>query len=266
MDKINKGRVSIILPSRNEPHLKKTIGDLLAKATGDIEIYAILDGWWDEADNLSQDPRVSYIHFPESRGMRNGINSGAMVARGEFLMKLDAHCMVGEGFDEILKKDCEKDWIVVPRRYALDVDKWAIEERSDDKYPIDEMILNDTLQGVPTKTKFTEPITDLMTSQGSCWFMRKAYFEYLELMDEETYGTFWQEMQEVGFKCWLSGGRVVRNINTWYAHYHKTGSRGYSLPPGEKEKTREMIDKWKTGDTWHKQRYPLDWLFDKFKK
>jgi glycosyltransferase involved in cell wall biosynthesis len=263
-------KVSIILPSRNEPYLKNTIDDLLAKAKGEIEIIAILDGWWEDADKFSEDSRVSYIHFSESRGMRAGINAGASMARGEYLLKLDAHCMVGEGYDEILKANMKENWVVVPRRYPLDPENWKIEERTDNKYPLDYMYLSRDLHGVVWKERDLARkdimLDDTMSNQGSCWFMSKKYFEWLELMDEITYGTFWNEFQEIGLKCWLSGGEVKVNKNTWYAHWHKPGSfgRGYKLPEGEKERTQAMVDKWMSLKMFSKQIHDIKWLVDKF--
>jgi glycosyltransferase involved in cell wall biosynthesis len=263
-------KVSIILPSKNEPYLKKTIDDLLAKAKGDIEIIAILDDWWEEPEKLSEDARVSYIHFSQTKGMRAGINAGVSVAKGKYLLKLDAHCLVGEGYDEFLQADMKENWVVVPRRYALDPEKWEIEKRTDDKYPLDYMYLSKDLHGVVWKERDEERtdivIDDTMSSQGSCWFMTKTHFDYLELMDETTYGTFWNEFQEIGLKCWLSGGEVKVNKNTWYAHWHKPSSygRGYSLPEGEKEKTQAMVDKWMTQKMFTKQIHDIKWLVEKF--
>ena len=264
-----KDKVSIVIPSRNEPYLAKTVEDLLSKAKGSIEIIVVLDGWWMSGDEISDDPRVNYLHFPKPRGMRNAINAGVSLARGKFIMKTDAHCLFSEGYDETLKKDCEENWIVVPRRYSLDVENWKIEARNDDKYPLDYMYLSKDLHGELWKERDRERkeimIDDLMSSQGSCWFMQKSWFEYLELMDEETYGTFWNEFQEIGLKGWLSGGRIVVNKNAYYAHWHKTKSRGYNLPAGEKEKTQKMVEKWLSrGKTWHKQVHDVNWLVRKF--
>ena len=259
-----ENRVSIIIPARNEKYLAKTVDDLLQKATGDIEIIVILDGYWPENTDYSSDSRVQYLHFNNSFSMRNNINSGALLATGDFLMKVDAHCMVGQGYDEILKASCGNKTIVVPRRFALDAENWKIEERTDNKYPIDYMILNETLQGIPVKKDSELEVDELMTSQGSCWFMSKDYFNYLDLMDEDTYGTFWQEMQEVGLKCWLSGGKMVVNKKTWYAHWHKTDGRGYSLPDGEKDRTRAVVNKWRDSTMFSKQIHGLDWLFERF--
>lgn len=203
--------------------------------------------------------------------MRAGINAGVAVSRGEYLMKLDAHCLVGKGYDEILKADCRDDWVVVPRRYALDVDKWEIEERTDNKYPLDYQYLSNDLHGNVWKDRDNDPlrqaldIDETMSSQGSCWFMKRSYFDFLELMDEETYGIFWSEFQEIGLKAWLSGGRCMVNKRTWYAHWHKTEGRGYSLPKGDKEKTEEMVANWRKPNFWHKQKHTLEWLVERFR-
>ena len=102
-----------------------------------------------------------------------------------------------------------------------------------------------------------------MSSQGSCWFMKRSYYDYLKLMDEENYGTFAKEFQEIGLKAWLSGGRVVVNKNCFYAHWHKEESRGYSLSKEESQKAEEYVKKWRDKG-WSKQVKPLSWLFDKF--
>lgn len=265
-----KGLVSILIPSRNEPYLKHTILDLLTKAKGKIEIIAVLDGYWPKADEIVEDPRVTYTHFSEAKGMRNAINSAAAVSKGEFLMKLDAHCMLSEGYDEVLKANCEYDWVVVPRRYALDVDKWQIEERTDKKYPIDYMFLSNDLHGGVWTEKNLDPslkdkkIDETMSNQGSIWFMRKTYFKWLELMDESLYGMFWNEFQEIGLKCWLSGGKVMVNKDAWYAHWHKTKSRGYSLPSQEQVNAQKNVDRWLTEKMFHKQKHDVKWLVDRF--
>lgn len=260
--------LSIIIPSRNEPFLSQTIKDLLAKAKGDIQIIAILDGYWPNPP-LDDDPRLVIIHRGKSQGMRASINAGVAIAKGEYLMKTDAHCMFGEGFDLELTANCEKNWVVVPRRFALDPQKWELIDNP--KYPIDYMYLSPELHGVVWEQKNKDPqlkdklIDDTMSNQGSVWFMCKDYFNELELMDENTYGTFWNEFQEIGFKCWLSGGEVKVNKKTWYAHWHKTSDfgRGYSLDKSEQEKALGAVAKWKDKG-WHKQTQSLSWLVEKF--
>ena len=103
-----------------------------------------------------------------------------------------------------------------------------------------------------------------MSAQGSCWFMEKNYFYTLELEDETNYGTFCNEFQEIGLKCWLSGGRVVTNKKTWYAHLHKTDGRGYPLDRTQIEKGANYTNRWLTNTAWHKQTLPFTWLIERF--
>jgi glycosyltransferase involved in cell wall biosynthesis len=233
--------LSVVIPSRNEKYLTNTIDDILNKSTEEIEVIAILDGYW--CDKI-EDKRVHYIHYTESRGMRNAINMGVAIAKGEYIMKCDGHVMFDEGFDKKLREDHQDNWITIPRRYALDVSKWKIEERTDNKYPIDVMVLDDNLQGSPTRERKDNAVIPTESFQGSCWFMKKDYFNELGLMDEVRFGGFWQEAQEMAFKCEKNGGKVMRNTKTWYAHYHKTDGRGYSLNEDQK-KVREEIRKLK---------------------
>jgi glycosyltransferase involved in cell wall biosynthesis len=261
---------SVVIPARNETFLQDTIRELLHKASGKIEVIAVLDGYWPPVEQLVEDKRVSYIHFSESRGMRACINAGVGIAKGEYIMKLDAHCMVADGFDGALEADCDDNWVVVPTRRRLDPYKWTLIE--DGRPPIKHMYLSHDLHGREDREANvkenlrSERIVDLMSFQGSCWFMKRSYFDWLELMDEEEYGTFPREAQEIGLKCWLSGGRVVRNKKTWYAHWHKSKAdgRGYSLDKSQVEKGTRKMEEWKTGRGWHKQTKPLSWLFEYF--
>ena len=260
--------ISIIIPSCFEPYLYKTVKDLLIKATKDIEIIVVLDGYWPPANEIVDDKRVRYIHYNNQRGMRNGINKGVEVAKGEFILKIDAHVMMDKGFDEVLSRDCKDNMVLVPRRYSLDPVKWEIIPNP--KYPIDYMYLNSELHGVEWREKNaitdTLPkIDELMSSQGSCWFMKKAYYKMLRILDEEKYGMFWNEFQEVGLKTWLYQGRVLVDKNTWYAHWHKTKTRGYHLDHTDHLKAIEHTKKWLTNLAWvEQQRQPLSWLIKRF--
>ncbi len=117
--------LSILIPSRNETFLVNTICDLLQKAEGEIEIIVVLDGYWTQP---VADERVRYIHRGEALGMRAALNAAVCLAKGEFLMKIDAHCMVDQGFDVKLAADCEENWVVIPRRKRLDADNWCVQD------------------------------------------------------------------------------------------------------------------------------------------
>ncbi len=273
-------KVSVIIPSRNERFLPQTIDDVFAHATGDVEVIAVLDGYW-PAPPLRDHPNLILIHRPAAQGMRAAINSAAAIAKGAFLLKTDAHCMFAPGFDEMLQADCGEDWVVVPRRKRLDAENWRIQDVH--KPDIDYMYLsypNDPgdfggagLNGKVWDAKNRDEslrkieIDDLMSAQGSAWFMRRDYFYRLELMDEGSYGSFWNEFQEIGLKCWLSGGRVIVTKKTWYAHLHKgkTYGRGYFLDNRLLVQGATHTRKWMTmGAAWPRQTLPIEWLVEKF--
>lgn len=272
--------VSIVIPSRNEQFLPRTVEDLLAKAEGDIEIIVVLDGYW--PDPLPpDDPRVILIHRSTPRGMRPATNSAVAIAKGDYILKADAHCMFDEGFDVKLSADCEKNWVVIPRRKRLDAENWCIQDvgKPDIDYnylsfpdnPADYggAGLNGRIWTAKALEK-TDPQYDIdeeLSFQGSCWFMPRDYFHYLELMDTENWGPFWNEAQEIGFKSWLSGGKVMRNKKTFYAHLHKGKKygRGYKMDGSWAKQGASYANRWLLEDKmWHKQKYPLTWLIEKF--
>lgn len=268
--------ISIIIPSRNEQFLTKTIQDILEKAEGEIEVIAILDGYWIE---LPDDKRVKAIHKGEAKGMRAGINSGVAMAQGEYIMKIDGHCMLDQGFDVKLVADCEDNWVVIPRRKRLDAENWAIQDTGKPDVDYNFLSFPDNpadfggagLNGRIWTKKILEKqdilIDEELSFQGSCWFMKKSYFEKLGLLDEKNWGPFWNEAQEIGFRSWLTGGKVMRNKKTWYAHLHKGKKygRGYHMNNEWAKTGAEEAMKFFKGDkVWEDQKYPLSWLLDKF--
>lgn len=279
----DKPRVTVIIPSRSEQFLNPTIRDLLAKAAGHIEVIACLDGYWQrDGDAIIDHPQVRYIHRGTPRGMRAGINAAAALAQGDYLLKTDAHCSFSEGWDDILTQDCDDDWVVVPRRDRLDAENWCLQDTG--KPPIDYMYLSypddpadwggPGLNGKPWEERNRDEalraveVDDLMSAQGSAWFMHRPYFDHLELMDEANYGSFWSEFQEIGMAAWLGGGRVIVNKRVRQLHLHKgkTYGRGYSLSKETLNQGSRYAKRWMMNDAWNpkKQTRPFSWLIEKF--
>jgi hypothetical protein len=96
--------------------------------------------------------------------------------------------------------------------------------------------------------------------------MYKDYYHELELEDEVNYGTFNHEFQEIGLKCWLSGGKVMTNKKTFYAHLHKGKEmgRGYTLDNRQLDKGTAYTNTWMKNEAWHKQKYDFSSLIEKF--
>ena len=255
--------LSILIPARDEPYLQHTIDDIFSKARGDIEVIAVLDGYW-PSPPLKDHPRLVQVHNSKPIGMRGSINAAARIAQSKFILKCDAHCLFAEGFDEVLSNDCEHDWTLVPVRYGLDAEKW---ERVDKKKFEFQYIRQYDLKGknwpeYAERVKNGHKLVDLMTTQGSCWFMHRKRFWELGGLDDENYGAMGKEAQEVCLKTWLSGGRFVLDRNTWYAHWSKPVGM-YSDMRSEKHKSAEHVVKyWKGNDLPYKR--DLDWLVRKF--
>jgi glycosyltransferase involved in cell wall biosynthesis len=279
--------VSIVIPTRRERFLQKTIDDIFAKAQGNIELIISLDGYWPDPP-LKDRKNMVILHRGEQTGMRSGINTALHIAQGDYFMKIDGHCMLDEGFDVKLVANCEEDWLVVPRRYSLEPEEWVIKS---DKPAVDAHYLSwpyspgsetmnspGGLHGNIWRERAAERkdilIDDEMSSQGSCWFTTRKHWErILDPMDIWNYGTFRQEFQELGNKTWLSGGRVVINKTTWYAHLHKGRTYGYGYGftnerwahwKNESELGRLFcIDFW-MNNRWADRTRDIEWLIDKF--
>jgi len=269
--------LSVVIPARNEPYLQKTIDDLLAKSKKSIEIIAVLDGYWPDPP-IKDDPRVIIIHHPVAEGMRPSINEAARIAKGKYLMKCDAHCCFGEGFDKILSQDCRPGYTLVPRRYNLDTKKWDkgnkifdfqyISSPDDKRYPLKGH--NWPEYGERVKGK---KICPLMTSQGSCWFTHRKRFFELGGLDDENYGVMGREAQETCLKAWLSGGKYMLDRNTWYAHWKKNAGvkhphrATYPKPRDEWNKSAKFLTNQFAHENpkWPLQKRNLAWLVEKFK-
>jgi glycosyltransferase involved in cell wall biosynthesis len=242
--------ISIIIPSVNDPRLKDTINNIKQKAKGEIEIISAID-----------EPR---------KGMRYRINDAVSKSHGEYILKCDSHCIFDEGFDVKLLSNIEDNWVVIPRRYFLDTEKW---ELMDDK-PVDYdklTVFPDKLSGVrwPSRTRqrANKMLDETMVFQGSCWIMSRKHWDWLGGLSEVGYGTFAQEPIEIALKTWLGGGKVMVNKHTWYAHKHRKFGR--TVPPCSSREIREANiysrDFW-LNNRWDRAIHDINWLFRRFKQ
>lgn len=278
-------KLSIIIPSRDEKFLTPTIDDIFRNARDEqTEVIAVLDsdkwpGDWKEVTN--RHPRLHTIHNGSPIGMRGSINKGvaSAISRGaKYVAKFDGHCAFSEGFDVVLMADCDDDWIVVPRRGRLDPESWTATDTHkpdidyhylsfpDDPNDFGGPGLNGKIWPQRAIERAQYELDEEMSSQGSGWFMHASYFTRLELMDEANYGGFWSEFQELGLKCWLSGGRVMVNKRCKYLHLHKGSKygRGYKLPESWLQQGATFTKNWIWNEAWNKQTKPFNWLIEHF--
>jgi len=270
-------KVSVIIPARKEPYIRETIKDLFNNAEGEIEVLLVIDGEKPKY-RLPRRKGVRVLHNRTVKGRRYCTNKAAEAATGEYLLKMDAHCTIGEGWDEILKADCADNWIVIPRRYRLDAPTWTLK----DLPGVDAMAYlypyrrpyapRLTSRPVPDRNPESDIVED-MGFQGSLWFMTAKHYRRLGGMDEHGYGTFSEEPEEIGLKTWLGPweGAVMRNKKTWYAHWAKPGEH-WRKPPDEAgrvpDQEREAGYRYSFVywwfNQWEERVHDFQWLVDKF--
>lgn len=109
-------------------------------------------------------------------------------------------------------------------------------------------------------------LQETMSLQGSCFMCSRKNYWDLELCDE-SWGSWGQQGSEVAIKTWLSGGRVLCNFNTWYAHLFRT-QQGFSFPyphsGSSQQRARQISQDIFLNNKWSKQKHPLSWLLKKF--
>lgn len=289
--------LSVLIASRNEMFLKRTIEDVLANMEGDTEIIVVADGSWPDPP-IEDYPNVHMIYHSEPIGQRAAVNEAAKMSTAKFIMKLDAHCAVDEGFDVKLMADCKPDWTVVPRMYNLHAFDWVCEqghrkyqgptpEKCDEcggqmekemiwkpktSPETDFMRFDSDLRfqywsGYKKRSEAQGDICDLMSCLGACWFMHRDRFWELGGLDEK-HGSWGQVGTEISCQAWLSGGRLVINKRTWFSHLFRTQGGDFGFPykihGSDQEKAREYSrDLW-LNDKWEKAVHPLSWLIAKF--
>ena len=91
-------KLSILIPSRQEEFLARTIQDLLDNTEDTTEIIAVLDGAWAEP-GLPDDKRLTVIYLPVSAGQRAATNLACKLSRARYVAKVDAHMAFDKNFD-----------------------------------------------------------------------------------------------------------------------------------------------------------------------
>jgi glycosyltransferase involved in cell wall biosynthesis len=295
MDKIE---LSVLIPGKNEEFMQQTIDDVLRNSGEQTEVIAILDGYIPNPEIKSTDPRVTIIYNPESVGQRAAANQAAKIARGKYVMKIDAHCAFDKGFDvKMLQafKEVGDDVTMAPTMRNLHAFDWVC-ENGHRRYqspsgPCVECGKPTTKDVVwiaktnPQSNAFRfdktmhfqyygelakmqkGDITETMSLQGSCFMCTKEKYFELGLCGEE-FNSWGQQGVEVACKTWLSGGRVLCNRRTWYAHMFRTqgGDFGfpYENPFGKVNENRELSRQLFQHDGWPKAIRKFQWILDHF--
>jgi glycosyltransferase involved in cell wall biosynthesis len=296
--------ISVVIPARNEEFLERTVNDLLANIEADTEIIVGLDGGW-PFTSIKDDRRVVIAHYSESIGQRAISNQCVKLSRAKYIVKCDAHCAFDKGWDRkmldafkqtgdnvtmvpIMRNLHTFDWVCKcgERRYqgpsgvckkcgqpTIKEVVWIPKNNPQSvSYRFDKephfQYFNEYKKRPEYQEQLKSGLTETMSLQGSFFMITRDKYWELNVCDEE-FGSWGSQGIEVAVKTWLSGGRVLCNHNTWYAHMFRTqgGDFGFPYPISGKQvadakaHAKELF----LNGKWNKAQKPLSWLIDKFK-
>jgi len=286
--------LSVLIPARNEIFLARTVEDILSNIEGDTEVIVVLDGAWADP-GLPQDPRLTVVYLPEAVGQRAATNLACRIATGKYVMKCDAHCSFDKGFDVKMCTKMKPEFTMVPKMYNLHVFDWVCPEghrryqgpsgpcTKCGKDTVRDVLWRAKPSPETTAMRFDRDlrfqywsaykkrqqghIVETMSILGACFMLTREKYWELDICDEK-HGSWGQQGTEVACKTWLSGGRLVCNKNTWFAHMFRTQGKDFSHPypisGSQVEHAREYSKHLWLGNKWHKAKRPLKWVFEHF--
>ena len=307
---MNNIDLTVMIPARNEEFLQRTIQDVLEHIKGNTEIIVILDGYLPNPP-LKYDPKVTIIYNPVAVGQRKAARQAASLAKGKYVMKIDAHVALDDGFDVKMLdafKKLDDNVTMIPGMRNLHCFDWVCPDghrRYQGQSGACEECGKPTTKDIvwiPKKSPFTftfridktmhfqywgdlakrpenirgtlcndgtydTNLRETFSIQGSCYMMTKERYFAIDI-DSDNFNSWGQQGCEIAMKSWLSGGRVIANINTWYAHMFRTkgGDFGFPYPNPQnkvnenRELSRELFQK----DKWPLAIHKFQWLLDKF--
>jgi glycosyltransferase involved in cell wall biosynthesis len=293
--------LSVLIPARNEMFLARTVQDILEHKRANTEIIVGLDGEWPVGEGIQNHPDVTILRTGVSVGQRAVTNQCCRLSSAKYVMKLDAHCSVSEGFDvEMLRAFEEVGDLVtmVPTMRNLWVFDWQCGkcgkrtyqgptptacEGCDNTTEFSRVMVWEAKNN-PQSTAFcfdSEPhfqydrerqkhqhgdLPETMGLQGSCFMLTRERYWGLNICDEYL-GSWGSQGIETSVKSWISGGRVLVNRRCYYAHLFRTQA-DFGFPydnPG----TAVQAAKAKARDLFFNNKWegairPLSWLVEKF--
>ena len=286
--------LTVVIPARNEIFLAKTIENILENIEGETDIIAVLDGYWPDPP-VKDHPKVTLLHYTEPVGQRKGTNQAVRLSNSKYIMKVDAHCAFDKGFDVKMMNLMEDDITMVPMMRNLHAFDWVC-KNGHRRYQGQSGVCTEC--GEPTERDIvwvgkhnpqstayrfdrtmhfqywrefgkrqTGDLTETMSIQGSCFMVTREKYWELDLCSEE-FSSWGQQGVEVACKTWLSGGRILCNRTTWYAHLFRTQGGDFGFPyenpeskiQANRELSRELFER----DGWKKAIHPFSWLLEKF--
>jgi len=291
--------LSIVIPARNEDYLAITVENILQNIRGNTEVIVVLDGYWSDP-GVPDAKNVTVIYNHDAVGQRAAQNQAVRVSKAKYIMKIDAHCKVDEGFDVKMMSEMKDHWTMVPTLYNLHMFDWLCPDghrlyqgptpkngclqcgkpvkkdiifkkrdgRKSNFYCFDKTLHFQYFGELGNRPGYDGDIAPTFSLQGSCFMITREKYWQWNVCDEVNLPSWGQQGVEVALKTWFSGGEVMVNKKTWYAHMFRTqgGDFGfpYDNPQSAIDKAREYTRKqFLEGE--YKGVHDLNWLLEKFK-
>jgi len=211
------------------------------------------------------------------------MNEGARISQAKYIMKLDAHCGMDEGFDVKLAEDCQPDWTMIPSMYNFHAFDWKCKACGRQTYQgfkpdscrcggtEHEMVMIWKPRGnkITYSWRFDKEMNfqywrkhrkrpecqgdliETMSCIGACFFMERKRFWDLGGMDELHTG-------------WGKFGHMFRTGN--FKGAFDTGSCfPYKMSSKQIRYAKEYSKDLWLNDKWPKAVRKLDWLVEHFK-
>lgn len=300
--------LSILIPARNEMFLARTIEDILTNIEADTEIIAVLDGQWaDPPIPQHERVNVVYVpNSIGQRGAINlacKLSKAKYVMKSDAHCSFDkgfdrkmieAFKQAGDNVTmvPIMRNLWAFDWKCYHcgwKKYQGPTPQKCEQCGKSDKLKRKMMWVGKNnpqstsycFDSTPhfqyfedwkhrpayEKDKKEKGLTETMSLQGSCWMLTRDKYWELNICDEK-FGSWGSQGIEVACKTWLSGGKVLVNHKTWYAHMFRTQGGDFSFPypisVKDQEKAKEYARNLFFDNNWEKQIRPLSWLVEKF--
>ncbi len=130
--------ISVIVPCYNQAqYLDECLQSVLDQTYRNWECIIVNDGSPDHTEEIAKnwvekDTRFIYLS-KENGGLSSARNAGIEIAKGEWILPLDADDKIGERYLELAEKEFEKDYTVIyceAEFFGNEIGKWHLPEFS----------------------------------------------------------------------------------------------------------------------------------------
>jgi len=223
-------KVSVIIPTINDPYLVRTINETWSASEQEIE-YVIINDGGNILDLKTLSPQINktdikIIHNTVQMGRRVSINNAVKMAFGEYIFILDAHCNMSKGWDTKLMESAGDKNISYAVIRDIHPDTW---EYRPGWYGHVRVNRDYTEKWWPRKQpESCETEEESIAFTGCAWMIKKDRFLALGGYDESL-GMYGWDGPEWALKTWFSGGRVILRTDVICGHIFGTndGSKLY---------------------------------------